>query len=218
MIQQLLPRHIAAVDTHHDRHELTLFPEEEAHIREAVPKRRHEYTTARWCARRALAQLGLPAAPITPGHRGAPQWHPSVTGSITHCAGYRAAAVAHRSRTRALGIDAEPHQPLPEGVLESIALPAECAWVRRHARTHPGTHWDRLLFSIKETVYKTWYPLTAQPLEFEDALITPHPETHTFTAQIFPHRPTPYPTTLTGHYTTENGIILTTLTIPNDED
>jgi 4'-phosphopantetheinyl transferase EntD len=32
-------------------------------------------------------------APITPGERGAPRWPDGVVGCLTHCDGYRAAAV-----------------------------------------------------------------------------------------------------------------------------
>jgi len=44
-----------------------------------------------------------------------------VVGSITHCAGYRACALARAADVVALGIDAEPHEALPEGVLGEIA-------------------------------------------------------------------------------------------------
>jgi 4'-phosphopantetheinyl transferase EntD len=30
-------------------------------------------------------------------------------------------------------------------------------------------HWDRLLFSAKESVYKAWYPLTGKWLDFFEA-------------------------------------------------
>ncbi|WP_169795173.1 hypothetical protein [Streptomyces chattanoogensis] len=41
------------------------------------------------------------------------------------------------------GIDAEPEQPLPEGVLEAIALPGEIARLRRLRATEPGVCRDR---------------------------------------------------------------------------
>jgi len=33
-------------------------------------------------------------------------------------------------------------------------------------------HWDRILFSAKESVYKAWYPLTHKWLDFSEADIT----------------------------------------------
>jgi hypothetical protein len=89
--------------------------EEEELIGRAVEKRRREFGTARACARRALADLGRVPAPIVRGEKGAPVWLDGVVGSITHCAGYRGAAVAEARDVRALGIDAEPHGKLPDG-------------------------------------------------------------------------------------------------------
>ena len=106
-----------------------LFPAEEAAIARAVAKRRSEFATGRACARAALAKLGLPPVPIVPGLRGAPQWPAGVTGSITHCAGYRASAVARLTDVAGIGLDAEPNDALPGGVLERIAVAQEQAWL-----------------------------------------------------------------------------------------
>ena len=73
-----------------------LFPEEEQIIARAVPARRRDYATVRSCARACLARLGYPRVPILPGVGGAPIWPVGVRGSMTHCAGYAAAAVAPR--------------------------------------------------------------------------------------------------------------------------
>ncbi len=94
MIADILPPQVAVAEEFGDLPDVRLFPDEEAVIANAVDKRRREFATARACARTALAKLGVPAAPIVPGSRGAPQWPPGVVGSITHCAGYRASAVA----------------------------------------------------------------------------------------------------------------------------
>ncbi len=49
----------------------------------------------------------MPPAPILPGQRGAPRWPAGVVGSMTHCAGYRAAVVARADEVTSLGVDAE---------------------------------------------------------------------------------------------------------------
>jgi 4'-phosphopantetheinyl transferase EntD len=136
-----------------------------------VDKRRREFITGRACARAALARLGLPAAPIPRGERGAPQWPAGVVGSITHCAGYRAGAVAWRRDVRTIGVDAEPHGPLPPRVLDTVASATEQARLAELAAAVPAVHWDRLLFSAKESVYKAWFPLTGQWLGFDEAAI-----------------------------------------------
>lgn len=169
LIEKILPAGVAAAEAFEDPPGAALFPEEEAAIVRAVGKRRREFTTVRACARRALRELGVPPAPILPGERGAPRWPPGVVGSMTHCDGYRAAAVGPGDRFRTIGIDAEPHAPLPGGVLGAISLPSERERLSRLGAAAPGVHWDRLLFSAKEAVYKAWFPLTVRWLGFEEA-------------------------------------------------
>ena len=76
-------------------------------------------------------------------------------------------------RCRSVGIDAEPHEALPDGVLDAVSLPAEREWLSPAiAASDRRLHLDRLLFCAKEATYKAWFPLTARWLGFEDAHIT----------------------------------------------
>ncbi|MBB5157970.1 4'-phosphopantetheinyl transferase family protein [Saccharopolyspora phatthalungensis] len=189
MIDEILPDKVRSSEAFHDPAGVMLFPEEAALISKAVAKRRHEFTTVRHCAREALAALGLPPSPILPGERGAPGWPDGIVGSMTHCAGYRAAVVAHHTDLASIGIDAEPNAPLPEGVLDAIARPEEKDRLRRLPGSPHPANWDRLLFSAKESVYKTWFPLTRAWLDFEDASIELHPATATFHARLLVDTP-----------------------------
>ncbi len=105
-------------------------------------------------------------------------------GSITHCAGYRACAVAPASELLTIGVDAEVDDALPPGVLGDIALPEERRWIEVAAAADSGTSWDRLLFSIKESIYKAWFPLTGSWLGFEDASVAIDREQGTFAARL----------------------------------
>jgi len=109
-----------------------LLPAEAEAVRTAGPRRRAEFAAGRSCARAALATLGVAAGPILPGPAGQPLWPAGVTGSITHCAGYQACAVARAADVAAIGIDAEPDAPLPAGLIERIATAPELAWISRH--------------------------------------------------------------------------------------
>jgi 4'-phosphopantetheinyl transferase EntD len=189
VIEELLPRQVAAVEAFGDDPAVALFAEESAVVARAVEKRRREFGTVRACARSALARLGLPPVSIVPGPRGAPQWPDGVVGSMTHCAGYRAAAVAHAADVLTVGVDAEPHEPLPQGVLDLIALAAEKDGISGLTAAAPGTCWDRLLFSAKESVYKAWFPLTGRWLDFSDAMITVDLLEGTFTARLLVRGP-----------------------------
>ncbi|WP_030245793.1 MULTISPECIES: 4'-phosphopantetheinyl transferase family protein [unclassified Streptomyces] len=170
MIEELLPQTVVTVEAcGHDDAETPLFPEEEALVTRAVAKRRREFAVVRSCARRAMEKLGVPPQPILPGERGAPGWPAGLTGSMTHTDGYCAAALVRATDLASLGIDAEVHGPLPEGVLPSVSLPSERECLRRLAAQRPDVHWDRLLFSAKESVYKAWFPLTGKWLDFTEA-------------------------------------------------
>ncbi len=136
-----------------------LSPDEAAVVAAAVPRRRHQFAAGRRLAREALVDLGRAPVPILPGERGAPTWPAGVVGSVTHCDGYVAAALGETSRLQGLGIDAEPAAPLPPTVLERIASATERTWLAERSAARPEVAWDRLLFCIKEAVFKAWYPV-----------------------------------------------------------
>jgi len=192
MIEDLLPGEVMSSEAFDDSRPGALFPEEEAVISRSVEKRRREFTTARWCARDALSRLGYPPAPVLPGVKGAPIWPSGVVGSITHCAGYRAAVVARSVDVAALGIDAEPNKPLPSGILEAITVGEELHRVTDLLRRDPSVRWDRLLFSAKESVYKAWFPLAPlrEPrLDFTEASIAFDPVWGGFQARLLAEGP-----------------------------
>jgi len=140
-----------------------------------------------------------------------------VVGSITHCAGYRACALARAADVVALGIDAEPHEALPEGVLGEIAEAEERVWLDALMHAEPAVHWDRLVFSAKEAVYKTWFPLAKRWLNFEDAEVTVDTAQNAFHARLL----VPGPlvdgrrlTALDGYWLVRDGLVLTAITLP----
>jgi 4'-phosphopantetheinyl transferase EntD len=216
MIAEILPAAVVAVEARSDPPDVVLFAAEQAVLGRAVAKRRREFTTARDCAHRALTVLGLPPLPIPSGPRGEPRWPMGIVGSITHCHGYRACAVARASELLALGIDAEPNEPLPAGVLGAIARPEELPQLCQLAHTTPAVHWDRLLFSAKESVYKAWFPLTRQELGFEDAVLAIDPRAGSFTARLLVPAPPAAdvrPRTLSGRWLVRDGLVLTAIAL-----
>jgi 4'-phosphopantetheinyl transferase EntD len=208
VIEEILPPEVAAAEAFDDAAPAVLFPAEEAAIARAVPKRRSEFATGRACARAALAKLGLPPSPIVPGPRGAPQWPAGVAGSITHCAGYRASAVAHLTDVAGIGLDAEPNAPLPDGVLERIAVAQERAWLPELAAAVPGVSWDRLLFCAKESVYKAWFGATGRHLAFAGVRVE-LAEAGRFAAHVDSTA-----ARIDGRWLVRDGLALTTVTVP----
>jgi 4'-phosphopantetheinyl transferase EntD len=191
VIEEILPPVVACAEAFADPPDATLFPQEEPIVARAVDKRRREFTTGRHCARIALGKLGVAPAPIVTAERGAPRWPPGIVGSITHCDGYRVAAVARADDMMTIGLDAEPNGPLPDGVLDLVSLAIERPRLAALAAAAPGICWDRLLFSAKESVYKAWFPLTRRWLGFEEAEVTIETD-GTFTARLLaPATPAP---------------------------
>ncbi len=147
----------------------SLFPAESALIERAGPRRSNEFRAARLCAHGALELAGWDRAPVLRGRHGQPAWPSGLVGSITHCAGYTAAAVAPVEKVLALGIDAEPAAPLPPGVLSQISSPQE----RTAVEDLPDlAAWGRVLFSAKESIYKAWSPAMGRWLGFDDARVS----------------------------------------------
>jgi 4'-phosphopantetheinyl transferase EntD len=184
MIEEILPTGVVAAEAYGDRLDVSLFPDEEAALHRAVEKRRREFRTGRACAREALEGLGLPAVPIPSGRRGEPCWPHGIVGSITHCDGYRACALGRTTDVATIGIDAEPNEPLPNGVLGLVARPEELLSIRSLFRVAPEVRWDRLLFSAKESLYKAWFPLMGRWLDFEDAAVDIDSGRRTFVARL----------------------------------
>lgn len=204
-------------EAYDDPPDLAPLPEEEPLIAKSVAKRRNEFVTVRHCARVALGQLGFPPVPILKGDKGQPCWPDGVVGSLTHTQGYRGAVIGRSSAVRSVGIDAEPHGVLPDGVLNAVSLPAE----RHEIGALPGElHWDRILFCAKEATYKAWFPLTERWLGFEDAHITfgvdPSGVTGTFVSRILidpAARSGPPLTELAGRWSVDGGLALTAIVL-----
>jgi 4'-phosphopantetheinyl transferase EntD len=216
MLELIVPAGVHSQECFGEPPDDQLFPEEQKIIAHAVPERRREYAAVRGCARACLGRLGYPPLPILPGAGGAPTWPAGICGSLTHCKGYTAAAVAPVTRICGIGIDAEPDQPLPEGVLDLIATPAEHDYLATIQSEFGGPRWDRLLFSAKEALYKAWFPLVGQWLDHHEVEIVFEPQDGTFTAQltrddlIINNRPI---RELHGRWTHNRGILATAVVV-----
>jgi 4'-phosphopantetheinyl transferase EntD len=216
VIEEILPGTAIAVETFADAEESTLFPEERQIVAKAVEGRRREFATGRDCARRALERLGVPPGPIPAGKRGEPIWPTGVVGSITHCRGYRACAVARATDLATIGVDAEPHAPLSDGLVGYIAGPEEIGRLGELAQAEPSICWDKLLFSAKEAVYKAWFPLAERRLGIEDTLIAIDPRQRTFSAQLLVPGPVVAGVELSGlsgRWLVDDGLVLTAATL-----
>ena len=142
--------------------ELALLQEEMASLSFPAIERRRASGAARRVARELMNSMGFAGLPILRSTSGAPIWPAGVVGSMAHDDRIAVAAVGLRRDLDAIGIDIEPAAPLQPDILELIATPRE----RRAVANNPlGA---KLLFAIKEAVYKAAYPLDHEFLDFHD--------------------------------------------------
>ncbi|MBI3848236.1 MAG: 4'-phosphopantetheinyl transferase superfamily protein [Planctomycetes bacterium] len=171
MIADLFPEGVVTVESTAAHSVDALRPEEEACLGRSVEKRRREFAAGRACARRALASLGLQDVTIPAGPDRLPLWPPGIVGSITHCDGYCAAAVATSGHIVGLGLDAESIVALEDSLVTLVCLPSETEAVRALHGFTPGEG-AKLAFSAKEAAYKCYFPFVHHILEFHDVEVT----------------------------------------------
>lgn len=136
-------------------------------IMAAVEKRRSEFLAGRFCARQALAALGVDAETVPIGVDRAPQWPLGVRASISHTAGSAICIATSDPAVAGVGVD-----------VESMLSPATAADVRdsvvnadEQALIEASfTDVDlglTLVFSAKESIYKALYPQVGRFFGFE---------------------------------------------------
>jgi 4'-phosphopantetheinyl transferase EntD len=137
--------------------------EEEAEAFERSSTRvRRESGAARHVAREILGAWGFVAPPLPRTGKGPPKWPPGVVGSLSHDDTIAVAAVASAEAYRGIGIDVEPAVPLSSELVELVATPLER---RRYAASILES---RVLFAVKEAVYKAQFPSDGVFLDFQD--------------------------------------------------
>ena len=131
--------------------------------------RRAEFFTGRRCAHIAMKKAGYPNLPIFRDPYRAPIWPLSIVGSISHGAGIAAAILTkHRSNLLGMGIDIED---LTREIKTNIARHTLTEWeIEKWTNSRSEmTRAARIIFSIKETIYKCFFPIRKVYLGFHDA-------------------------------------------------
>jgi 4'-phosphopantetheinyl transferase EntD len=141
-------------------------------LRHAAHKRQHEFLAGRWCAEQALQCLGAGSTEIGMAEDRAPIWPDGIVGSITHTAGFAAAAVAWTADVAGLGVDSE--RIIDPAAARDIAgicmIDEETLFEAPAGRSF--CEFCTFVFSAKEAVFKCLFPLTRKFLEFSDVRIT----------------------------------------------
>ncbi|MEP7050027.1 MAG: 4'-phosphopantetheinyl transferase superfamily protein [Pseudomonadota bacterium] len=210
LLSELFDSAVATVASDLSNDSVQVFPEEEALMLDAAEARRLEFRTGRACAHAALRALGLQPTPVLRGARREPLWPGGIVGSITHTAGFCAAAVAQTQDYRALGLDAELDARASADFVRRVCSAREIA---RCAELGPIEYLANVVFSAKEAIHKLQYPLSCQVLYWRDLevqLDPPHTGAGTFQAQFLnPSPPFAPGALLAGRWRRGGGLILT---------
>jgi 4'-phosphopantetheinyl transferase EntD len=176
---EMLPTDVACAGGTFDVSGDELFAVELRAVERAVAKRRREFRAGRIYARRALAALACPPQPLPVGPSRQVIWPPGFLGSISHSDEVCAAIVARCADYCGAGIDLESDRPLDDdGMRALIFRPEErsIAW----SEGDPA----KLLFVIKEAVYKAYHPQTNCFLEFSDLSVQIDAAEQSFHAEL----------------------------------
>jgi 4'-phosphopantetheinyl transferase EntD len=145
-----------------DGDELALLPDEFGAFATSVIKVQRASGAARLVARKLLLELGQAAHAIPKSSSGMPVWPHGIVGSLAHDARVAVAAIAMQRDFLSVGVDVEPAEPLDPDLLRLVATMTERATI------HTDPCRGRVLFSVKEAVYKAVYPLDGTFLDHHD--------------------------------------------------
>lgn len=140
-------------------------------LAQAVPKRKLEFLAGRYCARRAIAGLGLANTGEIPiGEKREPLWPAGLIGSITHSKGFASAVVASNQQLAGIGIDSEQliAERTAANVSSHILVESEFYEANREL-VDSAREYLTLIFSAKESIFKCLYPQVQQYFDFRDA-------------------------------------------------
>lgn len=219
--QGLFPDTVLSVVASASMWESPVTEAEEACIAHAVSKRQREFRAGRHCARQALKHFNYPNFDLLNDAQRVPIWPENILGSISHCDDFCCAAVSQSPSLLALGLDVEPLAPLPDDVVSLICHTQELTQL--DPALFPGSYWNKVIFSAKETFYKCYFPLCRSYLDFLEAEVSLSPPhavaNNTLQGDFMLRLLTPAPKRFyncrlfKGHYALLDRWIITTMTL-----
>jgi 4'-phosphopantetheinyl transferase EntD len=169
--------------------EFGLLPEERSAFATSVVKVQRASGAARIVARGLMQRLGISPQPVLKATAGMPQWPDGIVGSLAHDSTVAVAALAQRADFLSIGVDIEPAEALDPDLLTLVATESERAEIE-NSPLH-----GRLLFAVKEAIYKAVYPLDGVFLDHHDVEV----DFATRTAAVRQGRTVPFRLSLSSH-------------------
>ena len=182
-------------------------------IERAVEHRQQEFAAGRILARGLLRHAGAQTDALLRDADRVPTWPQAVVGSITHCRSLCAVAVAPRTLSAGIGIDVEPAKPIDEELHAMILREAERSRIDAlppAVRSLGGI----LVFSIKEAVYKSIYPVHRYFLDFQQVEIVFTGDDGFVAEVLVPQASFPGLSHISGRYRVADGHIASAVLLP----
>jgi 4'-phosphopantetheinyl transferase EntD len=216
MWRDLLPKPVVVVCANAGMWSTPPSKRESLLVERAVAARKREFQAGRAAARAALRELGIEGHDLLAGSAREPLWPPGIVGSISHKGVHCVAAVARVAHVLAIGLDVEEDDPLREEV-----IPLVCTKGEREALRGLGARsesvWAKLLFSAKESFYKSYYPSARRVVAFHDVSVSVYPDRNEFCVQLASGgHPASHSRPLIGRYAFHRGFVLTALVVRAD--
>ena len=130
-------------------------------------KRLADFSTGRYCAIKALEQLGIQDVIIPIGEDKEPIWPEGIVGSISHCDSLTGAIVAKSTDNISLGLDIEEIGRVTTDLWDLVFTENEKNYLSGLSDENKRVQ-STAIFSIKEAFYKFQHPLTKTFLDFLD--------------------------------------------------
>ncbi len=112
-----------------------------------------------------------------------PIWPAGIVGSITHSGSMCVVAVARSADVALLGLDLEPDRPVKEGLARLVCRDEEHDWIASPDAEERNRR-CRVVFSVKEAVYKAFYPRTRRVWGFQEVGVQIDLEDASFRASL----------------------------------
>lgn len=156
----------------------------ERHNTHSMGERRlADYSTGRACARSVLQTLGHTGFSLASAADRQPLWPAGVVGSISHCEGVAVAVASTDANCRGLGVDVERTTILEDEVMKMVCTEKELSLMsalppdQRHRAAC-------LIFSIKESLFKCFYPVYDLWFDFQQASVLLSQDGQSFEAEF----------------------------------
>ena len=150
-----------------------LHPAEENYFSQlSSVSRKEHYRSGRICAGEVLSKLGTLGQPVLrdPQTR-EPLWPEGISGAITHCGNWAAAAAGKTSEVLGIGIDLEDlERQVDSRISRHVCIPEEQKWLQECGENFLEQNL-KIIFSAKESIFKAFFPYTRTYLHFHDARI-----------------------------------------------